>query len=480
MPLTSDAPTLAWETIRVDRPDTRYARSGNVFVAYQAFGEGPFDLVVVPGFLSNIEFGWQVESWCNYYGALGSFARVLLFDKRGTGISDPVPGAPSFEERMDDVRAVMDAAGSERAALLGSGDGAALAALFAATYPDRTAALILNNPVVRGRWASDYPWGSRGEPDSPAYYADGWGGREAIENWIAADVPGRVGDEQFARLMESYTRLSASPSTFANLLDLNLAIDVREALSTIHAPTLVTHVQPPERADDHAGDADWRRVEASRYVAARVPGARFVQLASGDPTVWAIDQSEALILFREFLTGAWQAGAWEPAEPDRVLATLLFTDVVNSTERAAELGDARWRDVIQRHHALVRQELLRFRGREIDTAGDGFFASFDGPARAVRCASAIVTAIPGLGLEIRAGVHTGECEIIDGKPGGMAVVVGARISSIAPSGAVFASSTVKDLVVGSGITFTERGEYELKGVPGPWRLHEVVGVEARD
>ena len=469
MPLTSDAPTLAWETIRVDRPDTRYARSGNVFVAYQAFGEGPFDLVVVPGFLSNIEFGWQVESWCNYYGALGSFARVLLFDKRGTGISDPVPGAPSFEERMDDVRAVMDAAGSERAALLGSGDGAALAALFAATYPDRTAALILNNPVVRGRWASDYPWGSRGEPDSPAYYADGWGGREAIENWIAADVPGRVGDEQFARLMESYTRLSASPSTFANLLDLNLrsTSGKRYRPSTPRRSSLMSNrlsVQPITRV------MRLRRVEASRYVAARVPGARFVQLASGDPTVWAIDQSEALRLFREFLTGAWQAGAWEPAEPDRVLATLLFTDVVNSTERAAELGDARWRDVIQRHHALVRQELLRFRGREIDTAGDGFFASFDGPARAVRCASAIVTAVPELGLEIRAGVHTGECEIIDGKPGGMAVVVGARISSIAPSGAVFASSTVKDLVVGSGITFRNVASMSSRVCPAPGRF----------
>ena len=467
----------------MDRPDTRYARSGNIFVAYQAFGAGPFDLVVVPGFLSNIDFGWQFESWRNYYAALASFARVLLFDKRGIGISDPVPGAPSFEERMDDVRAVMDAAGSERAALLGSADGAALAALFAATYPDRTAALILNTPVVRGRWAFDYPWGSRAEVDSAASNADLWGAREAIEGLIADDIPGRVGDEQFARLMESYVRLSASPTTYTNLLGWNLSIDVREALSTIRAPTLVTHIDTPERADDHPPHDEElfsRRVEASRYVAARVPGARFVELARGDPLVWAVDQSEALTLFQAFLTGAWQAGAWEPAEPDRVLATLLFTDIVNSTERAAELGDARWRDVIQRHHALVRQELLRFRGREIDTAGDGFFASFDGPARALRCASAIVAAVPDLGLEVRAGVHTGECELIDGKPGGLAVVVGARISSIAPSGGVVASSTVKDLVVGSGITFVERGEFELKGVPGPWTLHEVVEVEARD
>ena len=464
----------------MDKPDTSYARSGNVFVAYQAFGAGPFDVVVVPGFLSNIEFGWEFESWRNYYGTLASFARVILFDKRGTGISDPVSGAPTVEERMDDVRAVMDAAGSERAALIGSTDGAAMAALFAATYPERTAALVLNNPLVRGRWAPDYPWGTRDDPDSAASLADGWGGRVAIEEAIAQGIPCRVGDEEFARLMQSYTRLCASPTTSANLMGLKLEIDVREALSTIRVPALVTHVETSRHAQ--APDPDElfpRRVEASRYVAARVPGARFVELALRDPIVWAVDQREALALFREFLTGAWQAGAWEPAEPDRILTTLLFTDIVNSTERAAQLGDARWRDLVQRHHALVRQELVRFRGREIDTAGDGFFASFDGPARGLRCASAVVEGVSELGLEARAGVHTGECEIIDGKPGGLAVVVGARISSMAPSGAVLASSTVKDLVVGSGITFEDRGEYELKGVPGAWKLHAVVDVQAR-
>jgi class 3 adenylate cyclase len=464
----------------VEKPDTSYARSGNLFVAYQVFGAGPFDVVVVPGFLSNIEFGWEFESWRNYYGTLASFARVILFDKRGTGVSDPVSDAPTAEERMDDVRAVMDAAGSDRAALIGSADGAAMAALFAATYPDRTAALVLNNPFVRGRWSADYPWGARDDPGSAASFADGWGGRQAIEQQIAEDMPGRVGDDEFTRLMQTHQRLCASPTTFAKLLSLSLELDVREALPIIRVPTLVTHFDPSRHPQAIApGDLLTTSVEASRYVAERVPGARFVELALTAPIVWAVDQREPLALFREFLTGAWQAGAWEPAEPDRILTTLLFTDIVNSTERAAQLGDARWRDLVQRHHALVRQELVRFRGREIDTAGDGFFASFDGPARGLRCASAVIDAVSELGLEARAGVHTGECEIIDGKPGGLAVVVGARISSIAPSGVVLASSTVKDLVVGSGITFEDRGEHELKGVPGAWNVHAVVDVQAR-
>ena len=461
----------------MDRPEIHYARSsGNVYVGYQAFGSGLFDLVVVPGALSNIDYGWEFESWRNYYGALASIARVLLFDKRGTGISDPVLGAPTLEERMDDVRAVMDAAGSERAALIGSWDGAAIAALFAATYPERTAALILNTPMARGRWASDYPWGSRDEPDSVASFATDWATREAIEEQIAAEHPGRVGDEQFARQIASYVRLSASPTTVVKLQEMNLAIDVREALSTIRVPTLVIHHQRPQPRDgEQVVGAE--RIEASRYVAERISGARFVEVPPGDAVVWAVEaveQSKFLAPVTEFLIGAWEGGAWQPAEPDRVLATLLFTDIVGSTERAAELGDAHWRDLVQRHHALVRQQLVRFRGREIDTAGDGFFASFDGPARAVRCAHAIVATVPDLGLDVRAGLHTGECEIIDGKPGGIAVVIGSRISSVAPSGEVFASSTVKDLVAGSGISFDDRGEHELKGVPGTWSLYAVV------
>ena len=303
--------------------------------------------------------------------------------------------------------------------------------------------------------------------------------REAVEELIAETIPGRAGDDEFARRMAAYLRLCVSPTTLAKLSELTFAIDVREALSTIRAPTLVTHLDPPRLEGDDLADTDnlfSRPVNASRYVAEQIPGARFVELAPGDPPIWAVDQSGPLALLREFLSGAWEAGAWEPAEPDRVLATLLFTDIVGSTERAAELGDARWRDLVQRHHALVRQQLVRFRGREIDTAGDGFFASFDGPARAVRCASAIAAAVPELGLDLRAGLHTGECEIIDGKPGGFAVVVGSRIASVASSGEVFASSTVKDLVAGSEIAFEDRGEYELKGVPGTWRLHAVTSA----
>ncbi len=463
----------------MDKPDTYYARSGNVYVAYQVFGKSRFDLVVVPGALSNIEYGWEFESWQNFYGTLASFARVLLFDKRGTGISDPVPGAPSVEERMDDVRAVMDAAGSERAALMGALDGAAMAAVFAATYPERVAALVLNNPVVRGRWASDYPWGSRDERDwaTAATIAASWGSIEAVrEQVIARTMPGRAGDEEFVRLMASYLRLGASPTTATKLYEMAFAIDVREALATIRAPTLVTHIDPPGRGHD---DPLAHTVEASSYVAERIAHARLVELARGDPPLWAVDQSEALALLRGFLTAAWEAGAWEAAEPDRVLATLLFTDIVGSTERAAELGDAGWRELVQRHHALVRQELVRFRGRELDTAGDGFFASFDGPARAVRCASAIAEGVPELGIDIRAGLHTGECELIDGKMAGLAVHIGARVAAAAAPGQVLVSSTVKDLVAGSGIAFEDRGEHELKGIPGTWSLHAVVTTEHR-
>jgi len=458
----------------VEKPETRYARSGSVYIAYQVFGEGPFDLVVVPGALSNIEYGWEIESWQNYYGTLASFARVLLFDKRGTGISDPVPGAPPVEERMDDVRAVMDAAGSERAALMGALDGAAMAALFAATYPERTAALILNNPVVRGSWAADYPWGSRDDPDTAASVATWWGDRAAVQELVEATMPGRASDEEFVRQLASYLRLCASPTTLARVTELQLAIDVRGALPTIRAPTLVIHVDPPGPGSD---ELLARPTEASRYVAERIAGARFVELTPGDPYVWAVDPSEHLALVREFLTGAWEAGSWEAAEPDRVLATLLFTDIVGSTERAAELGDSGWRELVQRHHALVRQELVRFRGRELDTAGDGFFASFDGPARAVRCACAIAERVPELGIDIRAGLHAGECELIDGKMAGLAVHIGARVAATAAPGQVLVSSTVKDLVAGSGIAFEERGEHDLKGIPGTWTLHAVVTTQ---
>jgi class 3 adenylate cyclase len=445
----------------VERPETKYASSGDVYIAFQVFGEGPFDLVVVPGYFSNVEYGWMLESWAAFYRGLASFARVILFDKRGSGVSDPVSGAPLFEERMDDIRAVMDAAGSERAALHGAADGAALALLFAATYPDRTAALVLHGPQVRGSWASDYPWGQR---EAPAPPGSGWTDAEMVELVIRRIAPSRLGDAEFARFVSSYLRLSASPTTAAALSRMFFDIDVRHALPVISVPTLVTRLEP---------DATYPR-EAARYVCERIPGARYVERTSGAPNMWGEDASEHIAIVREFLTGVWADGAWEPPEPDRVLATILFTDIVGSTELLAALGDAGWRDLVREHHAVVRRQLSRFRGQEVDTAGDGFFATFDGPARGIRCASAISRSVRELGIEVRTGLHTGECEVIDGgKVGGIAVHIGARVAGAAAPGEVLVSSTVKDLVSGSGLEFEDRGTHELKGIPGEWRLFAV-------
>ena len=451
------------------KPQTRYARSGDVNIGYQVFGHGSFDLVVVPGAMSNIEYGWELESWGEYYGALGSFARVLLFDKRGTGISDPVAGgAVSLEERMDDIRAVMDAAGSERAALMGASDGAAMVALFAATYPNRTAALVLQTPMVRGRWAPDYPWGARDEDEEEVFLST----PEDVEETIANSIPSRRGDQRFAEWLGSYMRLTSSPSASLNHQRMNLRIDVRDVLGTIRVPTLVTHRSVPG-AERVRGPLLPNDPDASRYIAGRIPGARFVELSPGDLPPWAGDFDESVTVVRDFLTGAWAAGAWAPPEPDRVLATLLFTDIVGSTARATELGGARWRELVEQHHAAVRRQLTRFRGSEIDTAGDGFFASFVGPARAVRCACAIVDDVRELDLEVRAGLHCGECELIDGKIGGVAAAMGARVAATADPSEVRVSRTVKDLVAGSGLEFEERGRHQLKGMDGEWELFAV-------
>jgi class 3 adenylate cyclase len=452
------------------KPQTRYTRSGDVYIGYQVFGEGPFDLVVAPGAMSNIEYGWEFESWRNYYGSLASFARVILFDKRGTGVSDPVVGAPSLEERMDDVRAVMDAAGCKRAALLGNGDGAGMMAVFGATYPQRTAALALFEPIVRGAWAPDYPWGSKDETIS--FAGTDYASPADIEANIASTIPGRVGDEEFARLMASYRRLASSPTTRQRLFRMNLAIDVREVLPTIRVPTLVLHRSSSDTGA-YSGAQPSSHLAASKYVAERIPGARFVELSMVDPPVWARDPQEMVRAVREFLTALWDSGAWDESEPERVLATVLFTDIVGSSEQAAELGDARWRELLRQHHQLIRGQLVRFRGRELDTAGDGFFASFDGPARAVRCACAITQAVRDLGLDVRAGLHTGECELVDGKAAGIAVHIGARVAKSAAANEVLVSRTVKDLVAGSGLQFEERGTHELKGIPGEWQLFAV-------
>jgi class 3 adenylate cyclase len=455
------------------RPQTRYARSGDVYVGYQVFGEGPFDLVVAPGALSNIEYGWEFESWRNFYGSLASFARVILFDKRGTGISDPVVGAPSLEERMDDVRAVLDATGSERAVLHGAFDGAAMVALFAATYPERTAALALYRPIVRGAWAPDYPWGQR--EDRASFPGKEYAGPDHMKTWVAAYTPSRSGDSDFAESMGSYMRVAASPSTREHLFRMNLAIDVRPILSTIRAPTLVMHRDLPVQASpsDYIGTLVNTPLDASRYVAEQISGARFVELPAGDVIFWGGDFADQVRTLREFLSQARESDAWDAAEPDRVLTTVLFTDIVGSSAQASRLGDARWRELLQAHHELIRKQLIRFRGRELDTAGDGFLASFDGPARAVRCACAISDAVHELGLEVRAGLHTGECELIDGKVGGVAVHIGARVAASSEPGEVRVSSTVKDLVAGSGLEFEARGVHELKGIPNKWQLFAV-------
>ena len=445
-------------------PETRYARSGDVSVAYQVLGEGSFDVVHVPGFVTHVELSWQVPALADLQRRLGSFCRLIRFDKRGTGMSDRVSGAPSLETRMDDVRAVMDAVGSERAALLGTSEGGPMSILFAATYPERTWALILSGAFARVRWAPDYPWGIpdeelRRESDEEER---AWGTSKhaaAIAQSVAPST-----DEESGRAFATLIRQSASPGAAAALSRMNNEIDVRHVLSAIRVPTLVMN-----RAGEDAFTA-----QASRYLAEHISGARHVEVPGADHALFAGDVDTPLREFERFLKEAWEERAWEEAEPDRVLATVLFTDIVGSTAKAAELGDARWRELLDTHHAVIRRLLVRYRGRELDTAGDGFFASFDGPARAIRCARAIIEGVRDLGLEVRAGLHTGECEQMNGKVGGIAVHIGARVAAEGAPGEVVVSSTVKDLVAGSGIEFRERGAVELKGVPGEWRLFAVA------
>ncbi|MFL5951212.1 MAG: adenylate/guanylate cyclase domain-containing protein [Gaiellaceae bacterium] len=439
-------------------PETRYAQSGDVNIAYQVTGEGTRDLVYVPGWVSNVEMMWEEPAMARFLDRLASFSRLILFDKRGTGLSDRVSNneLPTLEQRMDDVRAVLAAVGSERAALFGHSEGGNMCALFAATYPERTAALITLGCFAKRRDPDDdYPWAPTAE-NREATTADveqNWGHLrpEDVEYY----APSRVGDEQFVRNLERYLRRAASPGAAAALLRMNSYIDVREVLPTIGVPTLVLH-----RGGDH--DVN---VAEGRYLAAKIPGSTFVELPGADHWISAGDTDEIADEIEEFLTGTRPA-----PEPNRVLATVLFTDIVGSTDRAAELGDRRWRDLLGAHDAVVRRQLERFRGREVDTAGDGFFAAFDGPARAVRCAISAGEAVRELGVEIRAGIHTGECELDGQKIRGIAVHTGARIASLAGPGEVLISHTVKDLVAGSGLEFEDRGAHELKGVPGEWRL----------
>jgi pimeloyl-ACP methyl ester carboxylesterase len=449
------------------RPETLYARSGDLWIAYQVVGDGPFDLVYVPGFLSHVELRWQVPSFARYLDELAEFSRLILFDKRGTGMSDRVSGAPTLEARMDDLRAVMDAVGSTRAALFGVVEGAPMSLLFAATYPDRVAALAMRSGFPRAMWAPDYPWGLSEEQhrDQLSRELRLYGRREDAEasarefaEWEDVDIPGIV----------DYLRWCGSPGAVEALAAMNREIDVRRVLPAVRVPTLVLHGR-----DDAV-----TRLEAGRWMADQIPGARFVEVPGAGHFHFGRGSDAVNREVRAFLEELWDTGRWDTFDPDRVLATVLFTDIVDSSTRLAELGDRAWRDLLERHHGLVRRELQRFRGVEVDTAGDGFFASFDGPARGIRCATAIVDSLKELGLDVRAGLHTGECEVVDGKVAGIAVHTGARVASQAGTGEVLVSSTVKDLVAGSGIAFADRGVHELKGVPGEWRLFAVDRVTA--
>jgi class 3 adenylate cyclase/pimeloyl-ACP methyl ester carboxylesterase len=447
------------------RPETRYAKSGDVSIAYQVLGDGPFDLVFAPGSVSNLEFGWEEPTLERFYHRLASFCRLIIFDKRGTGVSDRVSGVPDLETRMDDVRAIMDAVGSERAAVLGYSEGAAMAALFAATYPQRTPALVLYGTFLTPDWLPDRHGTYRqlsGEKDLEEVERR-WGTPEYCDELLREDAPSKADDEDFRRWYATRLRLGASPAAAVTLARMNSETDARPVLSSIHIPTLIVH-----RVGDRNCD-----VRAARFAAEQIPGAVYVELPGEDHLPWVGDSEAIVEEIERFLTGIWESGGWEEPEPERVLSTVLFTDIVGSSERAASLGDRAWRELLGNHHTVVRRQLARFRGREMDAAGDGFFASFDGPARAIRCACAIVESMPELGLEVRAGLHTGECELMDDKVAGIAVHTGARVASHAQPGEVLVSSTVKDLVAGSGLAFEDRGAYDLKGIPGDWRLYAV-------
>jgi class 3 adenylate cyclase len=440
------------------QPDTRYADSGGVSIAYQVLGEGPRDLVFVPGWVSNIEVYWEEPTMARFLTRLGSFSRLILFDKRGTGLSDRVTDMPSLEVRMDDVRAVMDAVGSEHAALLGTSEGGPMCALFSATYPMRASALIMHAGFPRRTRAPDYPFGPT-EQEYRAWVDEmqrEWGGPFGL----GVRAPSLAADKRFSQWWARLLRMSASPAAATALVTMNGEIDIRHILSAIRVPTLLLH-----SVRDAAID-----IGASRYMAERIPGARLVELSGQDHLVWLDDADAILGEIEEFLTGVRRSD-----EPDRVLATVLFTDIVGATEKAALLGDRHWRDLLVSHQEVVRRELARFRGREINTAGDGFFAAFDGPARGVRCARAIAEDVRSLGLEIRAGLHTGECEVIGDDMGGIVVHIGARIAAVAAPGEVLVSSTVRDLVAGSGLRFRDHGAATLKGVEGEWKLYAAEG-----
>jgi class 3 adenylate cyclase len=440
-------------------PKTRYARSGDLQIAYQVVGDGPIDLVFVPGFVSHIEALWEDPTGAAFLEHLASFSRLILFDKRGMGLSDRPAEPPTLEQGMDDVLAVMDAAGSERAALFGASEGGPMSMLCAATHPQRVSALALFATFPRILEGDDYEFGLPEEVVDSFFdvLEEDWGEAAAIHLF----APSLADDPDFRDRWARYLRVGTSPRGAQALLRMYKELDVRDVLDAITVPTVVLH---------RSGDLVVQ-VDSGRHLSRLIPGARFVELEGSDHLPWAGGARELAGQIEEFVTG--ERGA---RDIDRVLATVMFTDIVGSTESAARLGDSDWRELIARHDELVRRQLARYRGRPVKTLGDGFLATFDGPARAVRCAHEISEAVRALGVEIRAGLHTGECELVGDDVAGMAINIGARVSSLAGPGEVLVSSTVKDLVFGSGIEFADRGEHRLKGVPGDWRLFSVDRV----
>jgi pimeloyl-ACP methyl ester carboxylesterase len=436
-------------------PQVRSARNGDVHLAYQVLGDEPHDVVLVWGGPNHLDLLWENAHVARVLRRFTGFSRLIHFDQRGTGLSDriPVSELPTLEERAADIEAVMDAAGSEHAVILGESDGGLSAMFFAATFPERTKSLALWGASARGSPDVDYPWAPG--PDVAEAYLDAmeqhWGEPFGIELLF----PSKAGDEQFRAWWGRQLRAAASPAAARAFTEMALQTDVRAILPAIHVPTLVMH-----RTGDMLVD-----VNGARYIAESIPDARFLEFP-GDDHVFMDDDDAVFAALEEFVTG-------EPARPrsDRVLATALFVDIVESTDRAVELGDRGWRDLLESHYALVRRELDRFEGQEIDTAGDGLFAAFDGPGRAVSCACAVRDATRTLGIDVRAGLHTGECELINGKLGGLAVHIASRVAACADPGEVLVSRTINDLVAGSGIRMTDRGVHSLKGIPDSWQLY---------
>jgi class 3 adenylate cyclase len=439
----------------IETPTTHYVKSDGVHIAYQVVGEGAFDLLFVPGFVSNVDSIWQSPDQTAFFQRLASFCRLIVFDKRGTGMSDRSSQIFTLEQRMHDVQAILDEVRSERAALFGISEGGPMSLLYAATYPERTSALVLYGSYARRSWAPDYPFAWTDDKWDAALddIEQRWG--TPLSKSIAMRVPSVAGDPHAVQRVASYYRAAASPGAAAAIMRMNREIDVRHVLPATRVPTLILH-----RTGDHVID-----VEHARYMARRITGAKLVELAGEDHSAWIGNRDALLDEVEQFLTGTRHA-----QEPERILATILFIDIVGSTARAAALGDRPWREMLEAFYAKIREVLRLYRGREVKTVGDGFLAAFDGPARAIRCAGAIRNSVRSLQLEVRCGLHTGECELLDNDLAGIAVHTGARVAGLAAPGEVLVSQTVRDLVAGSGLAFEDRGTHVLKGVPNEWRL----------